>query len=185
MFSLFTSLQCLYAVYVKLKFHAIRRAFQRVMMNPLFWSLPTARAHDREGAARDARWHVYPEQAAAGLWTTSTDLARFVVEVQQSAIGESNRVLCRTRVREMLAPAGVGDFAVGFQISRIGQGWYFQHGGSNWGFRSLIIGYMTKGYGLAVMTNADQGSPVANEILRRIQKVYEWDSVAEPVLRGY
>ncbi len=62
-----------------------------------------ARAHDREGRSRGPKWHVYPELAAAGLWTTPTDLARFAIEVQKSAIGESNRVLSRTVVQEMLS----------------------------------------------------------------------------------
>jgi CubicO group peptidase (beta-lactamase class C family) len=144
-----------------------------------------ARAHDREGRARGAKWHVYPEQAAAGLWTTPSDLARFVIEVQKSARGESNRVLSRTTVQEMLTPVGVGDFAVGFTIAKMGQGWYFNHGGSNWGFRALILGHKVKGYGLAIMTNADQGGAVMAELSRRIQDVYEWDSVAEPAPRGY
>ena len=72
-----------------------------------------ARGHDREARARSAKWHVYPEQAAAGLWTTPSDLARFVIEVQESAVGESNRVLSRTIVQEMLSPVGVGDFCGG------------------------------------------------------------------------
>lgn len=144
-----------------------------------------ARAHSREGKSRGAKWHVYPEMAAAGLWTTPSDLARFAIEVQRSAIGESNRVLSRTIVQEMLSPVGVGDFAVGFTISKIGQGWYFTHGGSNWGFRATLLAHKVKGYGLAIMTNADQGGAVAGELSRRIQLAYDWDSVAEPAPRGY
>jgi CubicO group peptidase (beta-lactamase class C family) len=144
-----------------------------------------ARAHDRNGRSRGAKWHVYPELAAAGLWTTPSDLARFAIEVAKSALGQSNRVLSRALALEMLAPVGVGDYAVGFSISKIGQGWYFSHGGSNWGFRALLLAHKAKGYGLAIMTNADQGGQVAAELSRRIQNVYEWDSVAESAPRGY
>lgn len=144
-----------------------------------------ARAHDREGKARGAKWHVYPELAAAGLWTTPTDLARFAIEVQKSALGKSNRVLSRPLVNEMLSPVGVGSYAVGFGIEKIGQGWYFTHGGSNWGFRATLIAHKLHGYGLVIMTNADQGGSVMAELSQRIQKAYEWDSFAEPAPRGY
>jgi len=144
-----------------------------------------ARAHSREGAAMGPKWHVYPELAAAGLWTTPSDLARFIVEVQLSSIGQSNRVLSRTTVQEMLSPVGVGDYAVGFRISKMGQGWYFTHGGSNWGFRATVLAHKIKGYGLAIMTNGDQGGAVAAELSRRIQMTYEWDSFADPAPRGY
>lgn len=132
-----------------------------------------------------AKWHVYPELAAAGLWTTPSDLARFAIEVQLSALDRSNRVLSRTTVQEMLSPVGVGDYAVGFSVSKMGQGWYFTHGGSNWGFRARLLAHKIKGYGLAIMTNADQGGAVAAELSRRIQMAYEWDSLAEPAPRGY
>ncbi len=144
-----------------------------------------ARAHDGQGRSRGSKWHVYPAMAAAGLWTTATDLARFAIEVQKSAIGESNRVLSRTTVQEMLSPVGVGQFAVGFSISRMGEGWYFSHGGSNWGFRATLLAHKVKGYGLAIMTNADQGGALAAEVSRRIQVAYDWDSRAQPVPRGY
>lgn len=144
-----------------------------------------ARAHDNNGESRGPKWHVYPEHAAAGLWTTPTDLARLIIEVQRSASGESNRVLSQSMIQEMLNPVGVGPFAVGFTVSKIGEGWYFSHGGSNWGFRALMLAHKVKGYGLVVMTNADQGSTVINEISRRIQYTYNWDSVASAVARGY
>ena len=144
-----------------------------------------ARAHDNNGESRGPKWHVYPEHAAAGLWTTPTDLARLIIEVQRSARGESNRVLSQSMIQEMLNPVGVGPFAVGFTVSKVGEGWYFSHGGSNWGFRALMLAHKVKGYGLVVMTNADQGSTVINEISRRIQYTYNWDSVASAVARGY
>ena len=144
-----------------------------------------ARAHDNNGESRGPKWHVYPEHAAAGLWTTPTDLARLIIEVQRSARGESNRVLSQSMIQEMLNPVGVGPFAVGFTVSKVGEGWYFSHGGSNWGFRALMLAHKVKGYGLVVMTNADQGSTVINEISRRIQYTYNWDSVASAVERGY
>ena len=116
-----------------------------------------ARAHDRNGARRGDPWHVYPEQAAAGLWTTPTDLAKFVIEVQQSLLGRSNRVLAKASMQEMVTPVGVGPFAVGFQMEKRGEGWYFMHGGSNWGFQCDMIGHRVKGYGMAIMTNSDSG----------------------------
>lgn len=144
-----------------------------------------ARAHDGEGNSRGPKWHVYPEMAAAGLWTTPGDLARFAIEVQKSAVGESNRVLSRETVQQMLSPVGVGSFAVGFAIAKEGEGWYFSHGGSNWGFRGTVMAHKVKGYGLAIMTNADRGGAVMAELTRRIQEIYEWDARAEPAPRGY
>jgi CubicO group peptidase (beta-lactamase class C family) len=144
-----------------------------------------ARAHDREGEPMGPKWHVYPELAAAGLWTTPTDLARFAIEVQKSAIRASNRVLSQATVREMLTPVGVGGYAVGFGLQRLGEGWYFTHGGSNWGFRATLLAHVAKGYGLAIMTNGDRGGEVLAELSRRIQSAYDWDSIADPVPRGY
>jgi len=140
-----------------------------------------ARAHDEQGKAMDVKWHVYPELAAAGLWTTAGDLAKFVIEVQQSIQGRSNRVLSRSSVQEMLSPVGVGEFAVGFEIERRGQGWYFKHTGSNWGFRSAILGHKLKGYGLVVMTNGSRGYSLIPEVLKRVERAYDWDSLAKPV----
>jgi CubicO group peptidase (beta-lactamase class C family) len=142
-----------------------------------------ARAHNGGGRAMDAKWHVYPELAAAGLWTSARDLARFAIEVQKTALGRSTRVLSRASVLEMLTPVGVGDYAVGFGIEKRGQGWYFGHGGSNWGFQCDLLAHRVKGYGVAVMTNGDAGRPVISEIEARVAAAYGWDSLDKPVLR--
>jgi CubicO group peptidase (beta-lactamase class C family) len=144
-----------------------------------------ARAHNREGARMGDPWHVYPEQAAAGLWTTPTDLARFAIEVQLSLLGKSNRVLSQTTVREMATPVGVGPFAVGFQIAKEGEGWYFMHGGSNWGFQCDLIAHRVHGYGAVIMTNGDGGGALIQRLRRLVQQEYKWDALEAPIPRRY
>ena len=141
------------------------------------------RAHNGGGRAMDTKWHVYPELAAAGLWTTPTDLAKFAIEIQKTALGRSSRVLTQSTVREMLTPVGVGDYAVGLAITKKGEGWYFAHGGSNWGFQCDLLVHRLKGYGVAIMTNSDSGRPVINAIEDRVATAYGWDSLDKPVLR--
>jgi len=142
-----------------------------------------ARAHNGAGLSKGAPWHVYPELAAAGLWTTPSDLARFVIEVQKAYRGPAGAVLTQASAREMIAPVGVGAYAVGLSIERRGEGWYFSHGGSNWGFRALIVGHVRNGYGLAVMTNGDNGSAVAAELQARVAAAYGWDALNKPLPR--
>jgi CubicO group peptidase (beta-lactamase class C family) len=141
------------------------------------------RAHNGGGRAMDTKWHVYPELAAAGLWTTPTDLATFAIEIQKASLGRSARVLNQSTVREMLTPVGVGDYAVGLAITKKGEGWYFAHGGSNWGFQCDLLAHRLKGYGVAIMTNSDSGRPVINAIEDRVAAAYGWDSLDKPVLR--
>jgi CubicO group peptidase (beta-lactamase class C family) len=144
-----------------------------------------ARAHDRQGARMGDPWHVYPEHAAAGLWTTPTDLAKFAIEVQKTLLGQSSRVLTRPMMLEMVTPVGVGPYAVGFQVDKQGEGWYFMHGGSNWGFQCDLIAHRVKGYGAVIMTNGDNGYLLIQELRRRIQREYKWDALDPPVPRGY
>ena len=152
---------------------------------PLAREAQAARAHDRDGKRMGDPWHVYPEHAAAGLWTTPTDLAKFVIEVQLSLLGRSNKVLSRSSALEMVTPIGVGPFAVGFQIAKQGEGWYFMHGGSNWGFQCNFIGHRLKGYGLAIMTNGDNGGPLMQELGKRVGQAYKWDTLDQPIPRTY
>jgi CubicO group peptidase (beta-lactamase class C family) len=142
-----------------------------------------ARAHSGQGRAMGAKWHIYPEQAAAGLWTTPSDLARFAIEVQRALRGPAGRVLSETSAREMVTPVGVGPFAVGLTIDKRGEGWYFSHGGSNWGFRCDLVAHTRKGYGVVVMTNGDLGGPVITEIEARVAAAYGWDSLDKPIPR--
>jgi CubicO group peptidase (beta-lactamase class C family) len=144
-----------------------------------------ARAHNQMGARMVDPWRVYPEQAAAGLWTTPTDLARFAIEVQQAALGRSNRVLAQAFAKEMVVPVGVGSYGVGFEVSKEGEGWYFEHGGSSWGFQCDLVAHRIKGYGAVIMTNADAGAALIEQLRRIIQREYRWDALDAPIPRRY
>jgi len=150
---------------------------------PAFRDTAAARAHSWQGEVMDAKWHVYPEQAAAGLWITPTDLARFVIEVQQALRGSTSRVLSQLMAREMVTPVGIGPYAVGFRVGQRGEGWYFSHDGSNWGFHSRVVAHVRKGYGMVVMTNGDNGAPVINEIEARVSAAYAWDWLDKAIPR--
>ncbi len=142
-----------------------------------------AHAHDSRGRVRESRWHDYPEQAAAGLWTTAGDLARVILEVQRALAGRETRFLSHASARTMTTPVGVGPFAVGFQIDMHGEGWYFGHGGSNYGFQGLIRGHVRHGYGVAILTNSDNGGRAARAIMEHVAVAYDWDSQHKPLRR--
>jgi CubicO group peptidase (beta-lactamase class C family) len=144
-----------------------------------------ARAHNRSGARMGDPWHAYPEKAAAGLWTTPTDLARFAIDVQLSLLGRSGRVLSPAMAKEMVTPVGVGPFAVGFELAKQGEGWYFSHGGSNWGYQCELVAHRLKGYGAVIMTNGDNGGALIQQLRRMIQQEYKWDVLDTPVPRRY
>jgi CubicO group peptidase (beta-lactamase class C family) len=142
-----------------------------------------AHAHNQTGEAGDAPWRVHPEHAAAGLWTTATDLAKFAIEVQQALAGRSTKVLSRAMAQEMVTPVGVGPFAVGFTIAKMGEGWYFSHGGSNWGFRCDLIAHRSKGYGVVIMTNGDNGGRLIAALREKISLASSWDMHDKPIPR--
>ncbi|NHZ36138.1 serine hydrolase domain-containing protein [Massilia rubra] len=146
-------------------------------------SARAALAHDEHGQRMAAPWHVYPEQAAAGLWTTPSDLAKFIIEIQTALRGPNGKILDQRTAKDMLAPAGVGPFAVGLPVDRRGAGWYFSHSGDNWGYRAWMIGHVRKGYGLVIMTNGDNGMALINQIADRVEKAYDWDSLDKPLAR--
>jgi CubicO group peptidase (beta-lactamase class C family) len=134
----------------------------------------TARGHDVRGNPMPAKWYVHPEQAAAGLWSTSRDLAQLVIEVQRSLDGSPGRVLSKAMGRELTTTVGVGPFALGFIPVDGGKGAHVHYGGRNRGFYAAIWGHRS-GYGLTVMTNGDGGDKVADEIWARVAAVYDWD----------
>jgi CubicO group peptidase (beta-lactamase class C family) len=134
-----------------------------------------ATGHRSSGLPVKGKWHVYPEMAAAGLWTTPRDLARFAVELQLSSKNKSNKILSQKMTRLMLTPFVSDSMGLGMAVVEYGQAVYFHHSGGNEGFRCFLIAHRDNGYGAVVMTNSDNGSQLYSEITRGIANIYRWE----------
>jgi hypothetical protein len=124
--------------------------------------------------------HTYPEMAAAALWTTPSDLARYAIEVQNALAGKSTRVIDAATARLMLT-ATLNDQGLGPGLGGSAGKRFFNHGGANEGYRCNLIAY-NQGDGLVVMTNSDSGGQLASDILRTVAREYGWPDF-QPVER--
>jgi hypothetical protein len=127
------------------------------------------------------RWHIYPEQAAAGLWTTPSDLARFAIELQRVASGRSGQAMSPRLAREMLTRQ-YEDWGLGVGVSGDGRAARFSHGGANEGFRCFLVGYRDTASGVAIMTNSDSGGAILQDVVRAVAREYGFPGIA-PVER--
>jgi CubicO group peptidase (beta-lactamase class C family) len=132
-----------------------------------------ATAHTGNGQPVDGKWHTYPERAAAGLWTTPSDLARYAIEILKSSTGGSNRILSVEMTREMLTPI-MNNHGLGPRIQKFDDSIEFSHAGGNEGFRCFLVGYTGAQQGAVVMTNSDNGNVLMMEIIRSIAHAYGW-----------
>ena len=117
--------------------------------------------------------HTYPEMAAAGLWTTPIDIAKYAIEVEQSLEGRANNVLNQGMIQQMLTP-GIGGWGLGVQIGGAEIDRYFSHGGANEGYRNLFVAYEKSGEGAVIMTNGDNGDQLGDELMHSIAGEYGW-----------
>lgn len=132
-----------------------------------------ALGHGTDGQPIAGGWHVYPEQAAAGLWTTPTDLARFGLALAAALRGDPGGLLTQETARTMMTPV-MNDYGLGPGVSGDGETLAISHGGSNAGFRAFWIIHPNSGDGVVVMTNGDGGDRLMMEIVRAVSATYGW-----------
>jgi len=66
-----------------------------------------------------------------------------------------------------------GEWGLGFQLSLSAEAPRFLHGGADEGFRAeLVCGF--DGTGAIIMTNSDNGSALAHEVIQSIANAYHW-----------
>ena len=137
-----------------------------------------ATAHRASGEPIAGRWHIHPDQAAAGLWTTPEDLARFAIAIQQMAAGTAKTtIMSRELATTMMRPV-IDDYGLGLGISGSGRETRFGHGGSNVGFRCTFTAFKDFASGVVVMTNSDRGGEILQDIVRAVAREYSWPGLA-------
>lgn len=130
-------------------------------------------AHFGNGKKIAGGWHTYPEMAPAGLWTTPSDLARYIIDVQQALQGKGKHVLSAMMAKAMLV-GPLTEHGLGPAIEGKGVTLAFTHGGSNAGYKCLFWASAEKGQGVVIMTNADRGMELINELMRSVSATYGW-----------
>jgi CubicO group peptidase (beta-lactamase class C family) len=141
-----------------------------------------ATGYRSNGAAIEGKYHIYPEEAPAGLWTNPTDLCQYIIETQNAYAGRSAKVLTQENTKLRLTPYIDSTAALGVFINKIGTVTYFQHGGANEGFRSQYYASLEGGNGVVVMVNSDNGS-ILQEVVNSVATAYTWKGFYEPEVK--
>jgi CubicO group peptidase (beta-lactamase class C family) len=132
-----------------------------------------ALAHGPDGTPLPGRYHVYPEMAAAGLWTTPSDLARWAIALSAAYNGKKGGILRPKTAAKMLTP-GLGDWGLGLSVRGEGEWLTFSHSGSNEGYRAILIAYPRRGEAVIIMTNGENGGAIMGPVTQAVGRVLGW-----------
>ena len=173
------------------------RYMQEKVLNPMdmresFYTQPApaakasvlATGYYEDGTEVRGKYHIYPEEAPAGLWTNPSDLARYIIETQLAYQGKSAKVLNQQYTKLRLTPYIDKSAALGVFINQRGDESYFEHNGANEGFRSQYLGSLENGDGVVVMVNSDNGA-ILGEVVNSVAKVYGWKDFYKPEYKTF
>ncbi|MEM9298782.1 MAG: serine hydrolase domain-containing protein [Bacteroidota bacterium] len=136
-----------------------------------------ATGYRMNGDEVEGKWPIYPEMAAAGLWTTPSQLILWPKEIQAILQNQEDGLLTKETVNEMLIP-GMNDHGLGPVVSKH----TFGHGGADEGFRANMLAWKEKPVAVVIMVNSDNGS-IMQELLISIANEYDLPGV-EPDVRS-
>ncbi|MFP3590348.1 serine hydrolase [Chryseobacterium sp. SIMBA_038] len=139
-----------------------------------------ATAYNENGIKVQGKYHVYPELAAAGLWTTAEDYAKFVIDIQNTLSNKSHTVISKKTAEEFTTPFIDPFMGLGIFLENRNGKVYFTHGGWNEGFSSKSIGNKTSGDGIVVLTNTNKPAFI-EELIRSVANVYQWPNYVNSI----
>jgi CubicO group peptidase (beta-lactamase class C family) len=140
---------------------------------PAALAAQATRGFDRQGREVPGGWRVMPELAAAGLWTTPTDLAQLLVNLTH-CYQRLPGLLDPGLAQVMMSPVDGGPYGLGGQVFGMGMSLSLAKRGQNVGFQGYLLLYPAAGRGIVVMTNGDNGSALAQGLIQRAANAYRW-----------
>lgn len=155
-------------------------AFIPLGMNHSTFRLPSeeskygsvAAGHLKENKLIEGKYYIIRPLSSGGLWSTPTDLARFLIEMQKSRAGESNKIISKDNAVLMTTPV-MGQYGLGFSGEIRGTGVkFFGHDGHNMGYICSMLGSLDGGFGLVIMTNSENGWKAVNKIKKIVGRKF-------------
>ncbi|SMG52442.1 CubicO group peptidase, beta-lactamase class C family [Marivirga sericea] len=133
-----------------------------------------ALGHKGNGKTLKNNYNFYPESAAAGLWTTPTDLAKLIIDIQRGLKAEPSQILSCKSTEVLIKPTlDNSNSALGLFTQQEDGALYLQHSGSNRGYRGKLFFGSDNGNGVVVMVNG-ANTIIIEEIIRSVASVYNW-----------
>lgn len=139
---------------------------------PVSKAKQVARGYTQSGDVLDGGWRNYPEQAAAGLWSNSIDMAKFLIEIYKAYQGKSS-IFSASDIKSIISQERDGH-VYGFILNRSGDDISITHYGGNAAYRTGMTISLTSGNGLTYLINSDNGGALGNELLLTASQVYNW-----------
>ncbi|HUU05658.1 MAG TPA: serine hydrolase [Patescibacteria group bacterium] len=144
----------------------------------------TAQVSMGHSVDRDGKLTVFPGYAflpqgsgCCELWTSASDLARFVIAFQRALRGDAGAILKKETARAMVAVEAGNPAGLGFFIQKYGSVSYFNHDGGNIGFSARFIGHPELGYGAAILINSDSPGSLLSELTMAVAGAYGWEGI--------
>jgi len=133
-----------------------------------------AAGHDKDGKVMAGGGNVFPELAAAGLWSTPTDLAKFLIALSDSRRGQPGALLNRQSIDAMLTPVDGFGYGLGGPVRGAGRDLVFMKRGHNLGFHSYMMIFVETGQGAVIMTNSESGENLIEPFLKLVSEREGW-----------
>lgn len=124
-------------------------------------------------------YRLFPYQAAGGIWTTPTDLAKFMIAVLNDHHKGTNTLVSKETTNTIFKKY-IDRYV--FSFWNWGEDIVFMHYGSNQGFNCIMYGSVNKNQGIVVMTNSDNSFGFFDYIQRAVNNEYQWEYVKPEIL---